>query len=90
MQDEGVLTFGKAIYVSSYTSKAINYGEEILLYCDIVLGNVKVQKDSSNYTQEIARSKGFHSVFYCGNNIGKDVDMIKGHQADEYALYYED
>lgn len=46
---EGQLTFGKAIYFSSYSSKAANYCEgdhSIFIVADILLGRVKVAKDS--------------------------------------------
>lgn len=38
---EGALTFGKAIYFSSYSSKAANYGDGILIVSDIALGKIK-------------------------------------------------
>jgi len=46
---EGELSFGKAIYLSSYSSKAACYGDEVILVCDVVLGRVKVlNKTSTN------------------------------------------
>jgi hypothetical protein len=46
-----MLTFGKAAYFTSYSSKAVNYGDGVLLYSDIVLGKVKeLSKSNINLT----------------------------------------
>lgn len=46
---EGELTFGKAVYFSSYSSKAANYCEgstPIIIVADVLLGKVKIATSS--------------------------------------------
>jgi hypothetical protein len=67
-ESEGELSFGKAIYFSTYSSKACSYGDGTLLVCDVILGRVKVAQDTQpRLTQDDARRGGFDSIFYDGN-----------------------
>ena len=34
---EGELTFGKAIYLSSYSSKVTNYGDGVIIICNVII-----------------------------------------------------
>jgi hypothetical protein len=43
---EGELSFGKAIYLSSFSSKASCYGDGVLIVCDVILGRVKILNET--------------------------------------------
>jgi len=65
---EGELSFGKAIYFSSYSSKACSYGDGTILVCDLILGRVRVSLETQpGLTQKDAQKHGFDTIFYDGN-----------------------
>jgi len=86
---EGNLNFGKAIYFSSYSSKAITYAVSstpALVVSKIILGRVKEEKNSrENLTSNIAKSEGFDSI-YCAHTL-ENSEINKGSLDDEYAIY---
>jgi len=43
---EEELTFGKAVYFSTYASKVVTYGDGVIFACNIVLGRVRIMKGS--------------------------------------------
>lgn len=62
---EGTLTFGKAVYLSSYSSKVVNYGDGVIIVCDVVLGRVKVFAESKfNIDLNYAKENNFDTIFY--------------------------
>lgn len=62
---EGSLTFGKAVYLSSYSSKVVNYGDGVIIVCDVVLGRVKVFTESKfNIGPDYAKENNFDTIFY--------------------------
>jgi hypothetical protein len=89
---EGGLSFGKAIYFSSYSSKACSYGDGTILVCDLIPGRVRVCLETEpGLTQKDAQKHGFDTIFYDGNLYqSRDKKILEGTSTDEYACFYSD
>lgn len=89
---EGALNFGKAIYLSTYSSKAASYcpsSPMVLIVCEVILGRVSIQTNSIfDMTPEKMRGLGFDSI-YCSHDL-KGSEVNKGGENDEYAIYDPD
>ena len=88
---DGKLTFGKAIYFSSYSSKADRYShgkKPVLIVADVLLGKVKICSDSIlDYTPERAQQDGINTIYFDGDAVNKERSLIHGKDVDEYAFY---
>jgi len=89
---EGCLNFGRAIYLSSFSSKAISYcfsDKQVIVVCQVILGRVMTKNDSIlDLTPEKAHSSGYHSIF-CPHAL-EHSEINKGSENDEYAIYDSD
>ena len=88
-QKEGCLNFGKAIYLSSFSSKTISYctsSNPVIVVCQVLLGKVKTEEESrEKLTAEIVNSEGYDTI-YCSHTLSNS-EINKGTCNDEYAIY---
>ena len=88
---EGSLNFGKAIYLSSYSSKAVSYcyDKQVIVVCKVLLGRVLEQNNSIlDLTPEKVHYSGYDSI-YCPHTL-EHSEINKGSENDEYAIYDSD
>ncbi|CAF4263990.1 unnamed protein product [Rotaria socialis] len=76
---EGELKFGKAVYFA-HGKKATEYGKNILVLTDCLLGKVQeTNKSELKLTPEIVHKRGYHTIHY--------ENMMEGPVNQEWAIF---